>query len=884
MSTPIPIAQASLRWHLVELALLPQNPGQRSAHPLVILRGLIKSIGARCNPPPLAFHVRDAPVRALPKLFNSGEPVPLEVALFTTEPEPVAQWLDALCAHLDTEPRANHRLLGAPQTRLIDFQSRLPTTVGEAVELEFLTPLPFRPQRGRPPTALSLETFTSKLHGRAQSLFQLDLVPPDLTGVRLQAEYWGYHKIDAPSHSQPGHTEWLHGGLGPLWLRGDLGALMPWLELATAMHAGGKHELNPLGYCRLYPEPRPHFDRWLARPGLYRNALEQLASKQEDTKADLGLLLAPRNDGRGHPDPCRLLAEKVADGQWQPTPAQSFPLPKHDGVRWAERFEPETQLVLSVIHGLLQEPFDRMFSAASFGFRPGKSVAAAMEQVQQAIAAGYRFIARTDIHDCFPSIDLARLRQQLDAVLPPADRLLRQLLDQLLSLPTRKGELTLARERGLAQGSPLSPLFTNLYLDPFDRAFEQAPGRLVRFADDIALLARSHADAEALLALAQQSVAALGLSLNAEKTLITDADSGFTFLGQTLDTDGALAASIPRRPPLRKTLYITEIGAYLGNNGDAVEIRRRERPLEVIPLRRLASIVLLAPASLSTGLIGRCARAGVPITVAPGGRVSALVAPETRGFLETSAQQAQHWQALEINGRLEIAKRLAEAKMRAYQHLLRQRYAAGINQVTKFIDQQIDALATAADHDVVRGLEGVAARRIQRAIDGFVRVPEFHFAHRARFEPDQMNPLFNMGYHLLFGRLSALLRGAGLNPWLGYLHDAGDAYESLTCDLQEPFRAPVDRMLLALVNRREVRSEHFQPGSRGPRMQPEAVRTIAAGFEAMLHDARQQPTLAQAIDAQVESVRRFVLGRDGLWIYHWGQADPAAPDAGDPEP
>ena len=870
-ATEIPLSAAQLVWHQVRLMLTPHHPGRRTSHPLVVLRGLIKSVGGRYQPPPLAFHVPDYRVRELPKLFGSGEPVALDILLFTAEPTRVAAWVEALREHLRSDPRANHELTAEPAIERCCFQPQFLASETTAMELEFLTPLPFRPNRGGPPTALSLERFLSALQTRVHGLFGQTLALPDLRGISIQAEYWGYHKIDAPSHSQPGHNEWLHGGLGPIWFRGTLGPIVPWLELAEAIHAGGKRELNPLGYCRLHRAPRPHLDPLLGRANLYRKTLERLTSKSEADNAGLALLLPPRGDGRGRTDPCRVLAESVAAGRWEPAPAQVFPIPKHHEVRWAERFEPQTQLVLALLHGLLQEPFERMFSPVSFGFRPGRSVNSAMEQVRQAIADGYRYIVRTDVEDCFGAIDLDRLEAKLDERLPPGDTRLRELLHQLLRAPMRKNDLLVPRLRGIAQGSPLSPLLANLFLDAFDRALADAPGRLVRFADDIALLARTREDADQLLSLAEQALIALGLRIHRGKTQITEAEAGFTFLGQAVDAEAPSTLSGPHRLPLRKNLYVTEIGAYLGNNGDAVEIRRRGQPVEVIPLRRLAGIVLLAPGSLSTGLIGRCARMGVPITIAPGGRVSALVAPATRGFLETSAEQSLQWQALGVNGRLDIARQLAEAKLMAYQHLLRQRYAPGANKLLRFIDERIAALNTAADTNAIRGLEGAAAARIQRAIDGFIRVPEFHFARRDRHEPDRMNPLFNMAYHLLFGRISALLRSAGLNPWLGYLHDAGDVYESLTCDLQEPFRAPVDRMLLALVNRREIKADQFSKEARGMRIAPEAIRTIAAGFETMLHDARQQPTLARAIDAQVEAVRRHALGREAFWVYRWGE-------------
>ena len=88
-------------------------------------------------------------------------------------------------------------------------------------------------------------------------------------------------------------------------------------------------------------------------------------------------------------------------------------------------------------------------------------------------------------------------------------------------------------------------------------------------------------------------------------------------------------------------------------------------------------------------------------------------------------------------------------------------------------------------------------------------------------------------------------------------------------------------MLLALVNRRQIQPEHYVPGPHGPRFSAEAIRIVAAGYEAMLQDQRRELTMAQAIDAQVEAVRRYVQGREGLWIYRWGQERTEAINGGE---
>jgi RNA-directed DNA polymerase len=87
-------------------------------------------------------------------------------------------------------------------------------------------------------------------------------------------------------------------------------------------------------------------------------------------------------------------------------------------------------------------------------------------------------------------------------------------------------------ESGAPQGAVLSPLLSNLYLDPLDHLVAQAGFEMVRYADDFVILCRSREEAERALAVVQKWVAASGLTLHPTKTRLVDSQAeSFTFLG-----------------------------------------------------------------------------------------------------------------------------------------------------------------------------------------------------------------------------------------------------------------------------------------------------------------------------------------------------------------
>jgi len=90
---------------------------------------------------------------------------------------------------------------------------------------------------------------------------------------------------------------------------------------------------------------------------------------------------------------------------------------------------------------------------------------------------------------------------------------------------------TIPLRRGIAQGSPISPLLANYFLKPFDEQLEKSDNRLIRYADDFVVLCQSAQGAEQARDAVRGLLAESGLELNEEKTRITDFAAGFEFLG-----------------------------------------------------------------------------------------------------------------------------------------------------------------------------------------------------------------------------------------------------------------------------------------------------------------------------------------------------------------
>ncbi len=171
---------------------------------------------------------------------------------------------------------------------------------------------------------------------------------------------------------------------------------------------------------------------------------------------------------------------------------------------------------------VLSEMLEPHFEDVSFGYRPGRSVQQAVAKVASLRRDGYHWVVDGDIRSFFENVPHDMVLARLGAHVPDNRTI------QLVSLWLESFSAT---GRGLAQGSPLSPLLSNLHLDAIDEAMDGSGARLVRFADDFLILTKSEPKAEAALSRMAKLLAQHGLELNRDKTRIVSFDQAFHFLG-----------------------------------------------------------------------------------------------------------------------------------------------------------------------------------------------------------------------------------------------------------------------------------------------------------------------------------------------------------------
>lgn len=191
----------------------------------------------------------------------------------------------------------------------------------------------------------------------------------------------------------------------------------------------------------------------------------------------------------------------------------------------------DDRIVLTLLNRLLSPLFERQFLPHSYAYRKGRGALAAVERVEHCLRQSLEYTAAGDIDDFFGSIDRERMLTLIKRSvweLPVLD-----LLETYLHMgATSAGLEWVDSGKGIAQGSPLSPLLSNVYLLEFDQFLDQRCVEWVRYGDNFVLLAQDSETVQKAFAVAERFLAETCLlRLNPDSRLLASWQRGFDFLG-----------------------------------------------------------------------------------------------------------------------------------------------------------------------------------------------------------------------------------------------------------------------------------------------------------------------------------------------------------------
>jgi CRISPR-associated protein Cas1 len=339
---------------------------------------------------------------------------------------------------------------------------------------------------------------------------------------------------------------------------------------------------------------------------------------------------------------------------------------------------------------------------------------------------------------------------------------------------------------------------------------------------------------------------------------------------------------------LLNTLYVSSQGSYLRKEGETVVVERDGQKVLQLPIHVISGIVCFGNVLCSPFLLGAACEKDIHVSFlteygrfmgAVRGPVSGNVLLRRRQYRMADDEAATRAIAANV-----VAGKLANCRVvmnRAARDHGDRIDSGSVKSASASIDRIIERLGAAKDADELRGLEGMAAAEYFGVFDHLIVDQKdcFRFNDRSRRPPlDPVNALLSFVYTLLAHDVASAIETVGLDPAVGFLHRDRPGRAGLALDLMEEFRPVVaDRLVLSLINRRQVDAKGFKRAENGAVVMDDATRkTVLVEYQSRKQDEVVHPYIDEKVPVgllffiQANLLARFIRGDiDGYPPFFW---------------
>ncbi|UKJ05998.1 group II intron reverse transcriptase/maturase [Solitalea lacus] len=268
------------------------------------------------------------------------------------------------------------------------------------------------------------------------------------------------------------------------------------------------------------------------------------------------------------------LIESLLKGTYQPDAVKEVEMPKKSvGFRKLGIPTVKDRIIQQAISQVISRIYEPKFSENSYGFRPKRNAHQALKKASDYVREGYAIVIDVDLKNFFDEVNHDRLMYRLHQDIN--DTVLLNLIRRYLGSGILVDGVIGVRTSGTPQGSPLSPILSNIVLDELDKELERRGHKFVRYADDCNIFVRSQAASERVFGSISNFIeSTLKLKINREKSKVCPVNQS-KFLGYTIQDDGRLTIAKQSKENLKAKIR---------------KITKRNRGRSLIQIIRLVSL------------------------------------------------------------------------------------------------------------------------------------------------------------------------------------------------------------------------------------------------------------------------------------------------------
>ncbi len=339
---------------------------------------------------------------------------------------------------------------------------------------------------------------------------------------------------------------------------------------------------------------------------------------------------------------------------------------------------------------------------------------------------------------------------------------------------------------------------------------------------------------------------------------------------------------------LLNTLYVSSQGSYLRKEGETVIVELEQKKVLQMPIHLIGGIVCFGNVLCSPFLLGHCAEKDISISfLTEYGKFLAAVRGPVSGNVLLRREQYRKADDLTISRFVAsniICAKLANSRV-VLNRTLRDHGdrvdASAIKNASNAIDKLLNQINHASELDSVRGLEGMAAQEYFGTFNNLIieQKETFIFKDRSRRPPlDAVNAMLSFIYTILAHDVRSALETVGLDPAVGFLHRDRPGRPSLALDMMEEFRPILaDRLVLSLINRRQVSLSGFTKAANGAVIMDDQTRkTILVEYQNRKQEDVKHPYIEETVPIgllffiQANLMARYIRGDiDGYPPFFW---------------
>lgn len=492
------------------------------------------------------------------------------------------------------------------------------------------------------------------------------------------------------------------------------------------------------------------------------------------------------------------------------------------------------------------------FSENSFAYQKGKGTTQAILKIKKLVEEGNEIVGKIDIKDYFDTINHEKLLKMMQDV--KIERRVIELINKFIKCKVDYQYSTYTKTQGIIQGSPLSAILSNIYLDSFDKELDKLNIKYIRYCDDINIFGKDKKEVYSTIKFIEKRLKEQYLlNINHNKTEITNVF--YTkFLGYKLIKNkfGVEIVKISKEVQYTnrwRTNSLEKINNeyHIINEGilsqsDYTILFENKNKKVYIPIEATKILNIYSNIIINSNFFNLMNSKDIIVNLFDKHNryIGKFIPNNTRKSCLLLLKQVEIYN--DYNKRMNMAKDILSSEIYNLKSNLKyynRRYNHDIKEKIKLIEKAEKEINLIKEHEKLLLCEARIKGIYYSCFNEILQNEKFKFIKRSKRPPqDPINALISFGNTLLYNYIAKEIYKTKLDIRIAYLHSSNNRYESLNLDLANIFKPIiVDKIIFKLINKKIINDRlHFENINGGVYLTGEGKNIVINEFYKKIKD------------------------------------------------